>query len=87
MMPHILSNQLLSLQPGSPKLAMTARMEYDLDGRIRRYGFEDTVFESLQRYDHDGVGADYADPDAEHHEMLHLMHEFAMVRRAHRRRE
>lgn len=87
MMPHILSEQHLSLHPGSPKLAMTARIELAHDGRVRKFAFEDSVFTNIRRYHYENFAKDFLDPDSEHHDMLHLMREIADVRRAHRMSE
>ncbi len=79
MLPEKLSNELCSLNPKVPRLAMVCDMQIAADGDIRSYRFYPAVFRSQARLTYTEVAAMLEDEGSEaarrHHALLpHLRH-------------
>ncbi len=55
MLPEALSNGLCSLKPDVPRLALSALMEMDVNGRMRSWSFASTVIRSARRFTYEEV--------------------------------
>ena len=65
MLPERLSNGICSLNPGVDRLAMSALMEVDLEGKVARYELRETVIRSNERMTYTDVNRLLARADPE----------------------
>jgi ribonuclease R len=57
MLPEALSNGLCSLKPKVPRLALSALMDFDAEGRMTGWNFAESVIHSARRFTYDEVEA------------------------------
>jgi|GEM_PF-4162374 len=57
MLPTVLSDNLCSLHPGSPKLTLSIIMELDMQGNVRKSEIVESIIESKHRGVYDEIYA------------------------------
>jgi ribonuclease R len=86
MLPEILSNNLCSLRPHEERLTLTAIMDYDADGHLKKYNFTRGIIRSHKRLTYSIVHNMIENPDdSELSQMLSALYAFTVILKKNRR--
>lgn len=77
MLPHVLSNDLCSLNPHEDKLAFSAIFEMDSSGKVYNRVFKKTVINSTHRFSYEDAEVAIKNPGAQFHRELTILNEIA----------
>lgn len=77
MLPHVLSNDLCSLNPHEDKLTFSAVFEMDKSGRVHKRWFGKTVINSARRFSYEEAQEAIITPRAKYHHELNALNEIA----------
>ncbi len=77
MLPHVLSNDLCSLNPHEDKLAFSAIFEMDARGTVYNRSFKKTIINSTHRFSYEDAEATIRNANAQFHAELTQLNEIA----------
>ncbi len=84
MIPHALSNKLLSLNGNQQNLTLSIDIDIDTEGNILGSNLYESRFQSLRRYNYDDFHHDAHTPESPHYDAITVLDEIAQL--LHRRR-
>ncbi|MEW5901884.1 MAG: ribonuclease R, partial [Acidobacteriota bacterium] len=80
MLPERLSNDLCSLRPRSPRLTVTALLEIDAQGRVRKARFHPSIIKTVERMTYASVFKIFEGDEAEQRKYAALVPDFLLMR-------